>query len=604
VNHPSVIFWDNGNEGGWNTAVDGVFATWDPQKRAVLHPWAIFSNINTDHYESYSSITNILNGSNIYMTTEFLHGLGDGGAGAGLNDYWNLMISKPLGAGGFIWDLSDEGLKKTGASTVDTAGTSAPDGIVGPYREKEGSFFAIKEIWSPVALTNESSLVSSIPGSFNGSVGLTNRYSFTNLNQCSFSWKLVTFRKPGDTSSGYTVNASGSPAAPSIAPGSSGTINLGLPSDWKNYDALLFAAVDPAGKELYTWSWTIKKAIDQKNSIVSIGTGTATTRSDTSYIYLSANNIELQFSRSSGQLVSAKQGSTVFSLANGPVLAAGTQTFSSITSSQSGSNAIVNAVYSGNMQYAKWTMYPSGWVELEYKYNLTGSQNYMGVSFNYPEAKMNGVKWLGKGPYRVWKNRLKGVAYGVWDKAYNNTVTGSTELSKQYPEFKGNHASMYWSVLDTDDGKINVVAGDDGIYLRLYSPGSNGGPSPAFPSGDISFLDGIQPIGDKFLGAADLGPEGQANTAAGDYLHRLYFYFGTVTTPNTTPTPPGLSGDVNGSGTIDIVDALLVAQYYVGLNPSNFNSTVADVNCSGSIDIVDALLVAQNYVGLITAFPC
>jgi glucuronoarabinoxylan endo-1,4-beta-xylanase len=63
-------------------------------------------------------------------------------------------------------------------------------------------------------------------------------------------------------------------------------------------------------------------------------------------------------------------------------------------------------------------------------------------------------------------------------------------------------------------------------------------------------------------------------------------------------------GDVNNNGSIDIVDALLIAQYYVGLNPSGFSSSAADTNCSGGIDIVDALLVAQLYVGLITEFPC
>jgi hypothetical protein len=63
-------------------------------------------------------------------------------------------------------------------------------------------------------------------------------------------------------------------------------------------------------------------------------------------------------------------------------------------------------------------------------------------------------------------------------------------------------------------------------------------------------------------------------------------------------------GDVNGSGTVDIVDALLIAQYYVGLNPQGFIAANADVNCSGGIDIVDALLVAQYYVGLISIFPC
>ena len=63
-------------------------------------------------------------------------------------------------------------------------------------------------------------------------------------------------------------------------------------------------------------------------------------------------------------------------------------------------------------------------------------------------------------------------------------------------------------------------------------------------------------------------------------------------------------GDVNTDGAVDIVDALLIAQYYVGLNPAQFNSAYADVNCSGGIDIVDALLVAQYYVGLIGTFPC
>jgi hypothetical protein len=62
-------------------------------------------------------------------------------------------------------------------------------------------------------------------------------------------------------------------------------------------------------------------------------------------------------------------------------------------------------------------------------------------------------------------------------------------------------------------------------------------------------------------------------------------------------------GDVNSDGTIDIVDALITAQYYVGLNPSNFDSTVADVNGDNSINIVDALLMAQLYVGLIDNLP-
>jgi len=62
-------------------------------------------------------------------------------------------------------------------------------------------------------------------------------------------------------------------------------------------------------------------------------------------------------------------------------------------------------------------------------------------------------------------------------------------------------------------------------------------------------------------------------------------------------------GDVNNDGSITIVDALIVAQYTVGLNPAVFNAANADVNNSSAIDIIDALMIAQYYVGLITQFP-
>ena len=64
---------------------------------------------------------------------------------------------------------------------------------------------------------------------------------------------------------------------------------------------------------------------------------------------------------------------------------------------------------------------------------------------------------------------------------------------------------------------------------------------------------------------------------------------------------PAEKGDVNNNGNIDIIDALIIAQYYVGLNPSGFITPIetGDANCNGSVDIIDALIVAQYYVGLV-----
>ncbi|MBN2442154.1 MAG: dockerin type I repeat-containing protein [Spirochaetales bacterium] len=76
-------------------------------------------------------------------------------------------------------------------------------------------------------------------------------------------------------------------------------------------------------------------------------------------------------------------------------------------------------------------------------------------------------------------------------------------------------------------------------------------------------------------------------------------------TPIVTPAstnPPDQLGDANGDTVINIVDALLIAQYYVGLEPEYFILPNVDVNCDGSIDILDALLVAQFYVELISEF--
>lgn len=73
--------------------------------------------------------------------------------------------------------------------------------------------------------------------------------------------------------------------------------------------------------------------------------------------------------------------------------------------------------------------------------------------------------------------------------------------------------------------------------------------------------------------------------------------------PLPTPEPAQDIGDVNGDGIINIIDALLIAQGYVGLNPSGFDTECADVNYDGTIDIVDALLIAQYYVGVIQELP-
>ena len=129
-----------------------IFCEQDIQKRPVIHPWEVFSGFETTHYREYNyGIGNYDHGHDILMPTEFLHGMCDGGHGAGIEDYWKAMWNNPLSAGGFLWDFADQGVVRTDKNgEIDTDGNHGPDGIVGPYHEKEGSFFTIKEVWSPI----------------------------------------------------------------------------------------------------------------------------------------------------------------------------------------------------------------------------------------------------------------------------------------------------------------------------------------------------------------------------------------------------------------------------------------------------------------------
>jgi hypothetical protein len=72
----------------------------------------------------------------------------------------------------------------------------------------------------------------------------------------------------------------------------------------------------------------------------------------------------------------------------------------------------------------QWRIKPDGWMKLEYRYTLTGAPTWLGVTFDYPEANVPGMRWLGQGLYRVWKNRLEGQELAVHSKAANQSITG------------------------------------------------------------------------------------------------------------------------------------------------------------------------------------
>jgi hypothetical protein len=528
VNHPSILFWDNGNEGGWNTANDGEFAKWDPQQRRVLHPWALFSGVNTKHYPDYALVVKLAAGPDIFMPTEFLHGLYDGGIGAGFADYWKVMGRSPTCAGGFFWVFADEGVVRTDENgRIDTSGSDAPDGILGPHHEREGSFYTVKQIWSPVQIDAPAVR----PEDWDGTFSVENHYDFTNLDQTSFAWSLVrlpTAEEPG----GRSVLASGVIKGPAVPPHDAGRLTLPLPAGWwgdapRGANVLYVTAKNAAGEELWTWSWPLRRvpAATRADATSEARAPAGRVGEENGLLVVRLGGDEYRFDKETGRLATIRRGGRAFSLANGPRFlafrrqardfadVAGSSRLTHLTAHAEGGAMLVEADYDGALRQVRWRISPGGNVRLDYDYAFEGEVDLLGVEFDYPEVDMKGIRWLGWGPYRVWQNRLLGTRLDVWQNAYNDTTPTRSWI---FPEFKGYFRDWQWVVFTTTEGALTIENGTDGGFLGVYRP--NDGPDRPvlhLPATGLALLDVIPAMGSKFTLPEAHGPESQPRRVSG-----------------------------------------------------------------------------------------
>ena len=549
VNHPSIIWWSNGNEKGWNTELDGEFHKYDPQKRPVIHPQGNFSGFETMHYRSYGESQNYMRLPEIFMPTEFLHGLYDGGHGAGLYDYWEMMRKHPRCIGGFLWVLADEGVKRVDMDGfIDNQGNFGADGIVGPHHEKEGSYYTIKQLWSPVQIMD-----TSIDRQFNGKLSVENRYDYLNLNTCRFLWKQVKFPSATDTSNaGTQVLKQGEVQGSNIAAHSAGILDIKT-TILPDADALFVTAIDKYGHELWRWTFPVDKLNQSKEELSPLSSKATYTETDND-LTVKANNRTFVFSKKDGQLKGVSVNNRKISFTNGPRFIGARRAdrsldqfynhddekakekdrtysefpdaavFTKLDVKEDGGNLIVTANYKlGNLDKTQWTINPSGVMTLDYTYNFSGVVDLMGICFDYPEEQVISKRWLGAGPYRVWQNRIHGTQYDIWENDYNDPIPGETFT---YPEFKGYFGSVSWMNIRTKEGTISLTNETPDTYIGVYQP-RDGRDRLLYtlPESGISVLNVIPPVRNKVNSTDLCGPSSQAKWVNGSQTGRIVFRF-------------------------------------------------------------------------------
>ena len=549
VNHPSIIWWSNGNEKGWNIELDGEFHKYDPQKRPVIHPQGNFSGFETMHYRSYGESQNYMRLPEIFMPTEFLHGLYDGGHGAGLYDYWEMMRKHPRCIGGFLWVLADEGVKRVDMDGfIDNQGNFGADGIVGPHHEKEGSYYTIKQLWSPVQVMN-----TAIDRNFDGKLSVENRYDYLNLNTCRFIWQQVKFPSVTDASNTTTrILKQGEVQGSDVAAHGVGVVDIKT-SILPEADALFLTAIDKYGHELWRWTFPVDK-LNRETEQFSASSGRASYTETEKGITVKANGRTFVFSKKDGQLKDVSVNNRKISFANGPRFIgarradrsldqfynhddekakAKDRTYSEFTDAavftkldvkEEGGNLILTANYKlGNLDKAQWTIHPDGMATLDYTYNFSGVVDLMGICFDYPEEQVLSKRWLGAGPYRVWQNRIHGTQYDIWENDYNDPIPGETFT---YPEFKGYFGSVSWMSIRTKEGTISLTNETPDSYIGVYQP-RDGRDRLLYtlPESGISVLNVIPPVRNKVNSTDLCGPSSQPKWVDGPQTGRLVLRF-------------------------------------------------------------------------------
>ena len=378
----------------------------------------------------------------------------------------------------------------------------------------------IKESWSPIQVTRET----------NGIFTVENHFSFTDARACKFSWQLRRFASPLETNTAFKVVRAGVLDSPAIPPGGSGVLNLGSPAADRNADVLAVRVEDPSGRELWTWVWPLRPN-DAYRLTQEPAEHHAIPTETNGLIRVKAGNLTATFSQQTGRLLGVQRGAQSFSFTNGPRLAVGSATLRELHFDDDGPDAFVSAKYDGDLKSVLWRVNGNGWINCDYTYTASGTNDFLGVLFDYPEKLVTHKRWAGDGPFRVWQNRLRGVTAGVWENDYNNTLTGYRDWI--YPEFKGFFANVRWLQLATTEGPITVLNRSAVPFVQVLTPafapanltGKAFAPAPAC---GLGLLDVIPPVGSKFKEARFGGPQGQPHVGAGEYSGSVSFYFGEL----------------------------------------------------------------------------
>jgi beta-galactosidase len=493
-NHPSIIIWSLGNEGGHGKVFETTYK-WikqrDPSRPVQYEPAGLeyYTEIYCPMYASIEKLENyaLSDPKKPLIMIEYAHAMGN--SVGNLQDYWDVIEKYPSLQGGYIWDWVDQALEYKDANgmpylayghdyhpDLPTDGNFLNNGLVDPYRQPHPHLNEVKKVYQPIKFdwdTEKQCLI------------LTNKNIFAELKNVRLRWTLL---KNGSKVQQDSMDIKITPQE---------NINLSLPlnSFEPNVEYILLAEVltnERIGIIKTSHEIAFEQFILQENnsvtSLSTIGTDLHINKDSISFI-IENDLITMLIDQVSGELkLWSFDDELITQSAIRPNfwrpptdndLGNGMQKWAEIwkqSSSEVKANLLRDPILTDNgVEFSLLYLFPkeiakltinyivcnSGELHVEYQFKPLNEDlpniPRLGLSVYLPN-NFSDVSWYGRGPHETYWDRKTSGKIGI----YSGLIKDQFHRYPR-PQETGNKTDVRWMKVETDNISLSVQATDNQV---------------------------------------------------------------------------------------------------------------------------------------------
>lgn len=499
-NHPSIIFWSLGNEGGAGEnfmAMYEVAKKLEPTRPVHYEGQNAAADIDSHMYPSIPGMSRFdqQDSDKPYFLCEYAHSMGN--APGNIAEYWDYIENKSQRMiGACVWDWVDQGLNKIGEpdhhyyyggdfGDRPTDFDFCCNGLTTPDRRVTPKLIELKKIYQYIKfrlLAVES-----------GSVEIRNGYYFTDLNKFRLNWQILKDGTPVENGTIETIN---------LAPGEKTTISipyrtsrdsgseysLNLTVELKESTKALEAGHEVASEQFALSSRPGMKDID------TVSLEQLSVKEEGNQLRIAGNDFSVAFDTNTSFMTSLKYGQKEFVYGGSTLIP---NWYRSINNDRytdqnyyetscpsplftyqksvdgksvvvlTSCKAVVQSPAPVTIDYLiRYTIYSNGMIDVDATFTKPEKADIirrLGLQMVLPQ-EFDQVKWYGRGPHENYTDRRHSAYFGQ----YANTVKGMEEYYVR-SQSMGNRDDVRWvSFTNKDRQGMKITSRNNLSFSALH----------------------------------------------------------------------------------------------------------------------------------------